>query len=163
LLSTRLAAGGPVRVLGGFAFDIASTSKLSCCLDTIGRSRLRVNVPRKKNPNKPARKFSDIFSKYKTYDPEEEGFGSPEEWKGAFRERMGLSEARECLRDKSPRGVLGVGASATWAEITKAFRKRVLEVHPDRIAVTGLTPEEAHRLSKEVVAAYSILAEEFGK
>lgn len=112
---------------------------------------------------KPKRSFKDLFASYKTYDPETEGFGTPEQWKSAFRERVSIGEARETLRDKSPRGILGVSATATWAEITKAFRKRIIEVHPDRISVTGLSPAEAHRLSKEVVAAYSLLAAEFGK
>jgi len=118
---------------------------------------------RKAKEKKPKRGFKELFASYKTYDPETEGFGSKEEWKSAFQERMGLKEARETLRDRSPRAILGVSASATWAEITKAFRKRVLEVHPDRCKTTGLSQEEAHLRSKEVVAAYSILAEEFGK
>ncbi|MDD5008564.1 MAG: J domain-containing protein [Syntrophorhabdaceae bacterium] len=120
-------------------------------------------MPKSANPKKPKRTFKDLFSSYKTYDPEEDGYGSKEEWKSAFSDRMGLKEARETLRDRSPRAILGVSVSASWAEITKAFKKRVMEVHPDRCKTTGLSPEEAHRLSKEVVAAYSILAEEFGK
>lgn len=101
--------------------------------------------------------FDKLFASYKTYDPSTEGFGNPDEWKSAFRERVTLGEAHEILRGKNPRVVLGVSARATQAEITKAWRRKMLEVHPDRCQTTGLTPEEAHRLSKEALAAYTIL------
>lgn len=101
--------------------------------------------------------FDKLFASYKTYDPATEGFGNPDEWKAAFRERVTLGEAHEILRGKNPRAILGVSARATKAEITKAWRRKMLEVHPDRIRVTGLSPEQAHRLSKEAVAAYTIL------
>jgi hypothetical protein len=120
-------------------------------------------MPRAAAKPKAKRSFQDLFAKYETYNPEVEGFGNPEQWKAAFQDRMNLGEARETLRGKGPRGILGVSATATWEEIAKAFKKRIIEVHPDRCKVTGLTVEEATRLSKEVVAAYSILADEFGK
>ena len=120
-------------------------------------------MPRTSRPKKPKRSFADLLSSYKTYDPELEGYGDPKQWREAFRARMGLEEAQEFLGAKSPREILGVLLTATWAEISRAFKKKIIEVHPDRCAVTGLSQEEAHRLSKEVVAAYSILAEEFGK
>lgn len=36
------------------------------------------------------------------------------------------------LQDKSPREILGVGQSASRAEIRKAYRELVLIYHPDR-------------------------------
>lgn len=110
-----------------------------------------------------SRSFAKLLASYKTYDPEVEGFGSPAKWKTAFRDRMNLGQARDALRGRCPRTVLGVPPNATWAEVTKAFRKRMLEVHPDRCQVTGLPPEDAHRLSQEAVAAYSVLADKFAR
>jgi DnaJ-domain-containing protein 1 len=99
------------------------------------------------------------------YDPDTEGFGHPDQWKAAFNERMGFEEAQRVVRaqSRSPRQILGVGLAATWAEIGKAYRKKVVECHPDRIATTGMTAEEAHEALKRVNAAYSVLAREFGK
>lgn len=112
---------------------------------------------------KPKRTFADLKAGYARYNPAEEGYGDPESWKGAFQERMGIAEAQEVLGTKGPRAVLGVSTTATWTDIAKAYRKKLFEVHPDRIATSGLTLEEATRRLKEVNAAYALLAKEFGK
>ncbi len=116
-----------------------------------------VATARKKRPFK-------VDSRYH-YDPDVEGFGTPDQWKAAFNERMGFEEAERVVRaqSRSPREILGVGLSATWGEIAKAYRRKVVECHPDRIAITGMTAAEANEALKRVNAAYSLLAREFGK
>lgn len=69
---------------------------------------------------------------YKTYDVKAEGHGSPHEWKDAFRERMGLDEARRVVADGSPYDILGVNEKATWEQIKKAYRKMAMKHHPDK-------------------------------
>lgn len=112
---------------------------------------------------KPKRTFADIKASYKTYNPSVEGFGTPDDWRGAFKARMGLEEAQRVVGSKRARDILGLGIACLWAEVVKAYRKRIIEVHPDRIAISGISLDEATRLTKEVNAAFAILAAEFGK
>lgn len=107
--------------------------------------------------------FADIAAARRRYDPTVDGYGNPDQWKAAFHERMGIEEAQRVVGTRGPRQILGVSATATWDDIVKAYRKRMLEVHPDRIASTGLSPAEALRLTKDVNAAFAVLAKEFGK
>ncbi len=99
-----------------------------------------------------ARKRSFNDHVYKTYNPETEGYGSSDDWRGEFRERMGLDEAKRRVGTGSPREILGVGLSATWEEIRKAYRAKVMEHHPDRGG-----SEEA---MKRVNAAFALLERE---
>lgn len=87
---------------------------------------------------------------YKTYDPEEEGYGNPEQWRGEFRVTMGLGEAKEIIGSTPPREILGVAESAPWAEVRRAYKRRVLEVHPDRGG--------SETKMKKVNAAWAVLA-----
>lgn len=107
--------------------------------------------------------FADIAAARKRYDPSVDGYGNPDSWKAAFQERMGIEEAQRVVGTRGPRKILGVAMDATWAEIVKAYRTKMLECHPDRIATSGLTPEEAHKRTKDLNAAYAVLAKEFGK
>lgn len=118
-----------------------------------------------KKPKKPKRTFADIKASYKRYDPETEGFGSPEDWNQAFFERMGFEEAQRVVsqQDRSPRQILGLGQHVTWPEVVKAYRAKIIANHPDRIASTGMTETAATAACKEISAAYSVLAREFGK
>lgn len=90
-----------------------------------------------------------LLDGYKTYDPTVEGYGSPHEWKGAFGERMGLDEAKKEVGSDSPHGILGLSAQATWAEVKKAYRKLVMEHHPDK----GGDPA----IFRKVQGAYEVL------
>jgi hypothetical protein len=120
---------------------------------TIGRRR-----PKRKT-------FADIDAARRRYNPDLDGLGSPERWQKVFNERIGFEEAQRILggRQRSARDILGVGVSATWNEITAAFRKKALECHPDRISVTEMTIEHATEAFKDINAAYSVLAHEHRK
>ncbi len=109
--------------------------------------------------------FKDIMAGYKRYDPTTEGFGSPEDWNAAFFERMGFEEAQRVVskQDKSPRQILGLGPRASWPDVVKAYRTKVLASHPDRIAVTGMTYDAAVDATKKINAAFTLLGREFGK
>lgn len=114
---------------------------------------------------KPRRTFADIAASRKRYDPAAEGYGNPREWTGAFFSRMGFEEAQRVVsgQEKSPREILGVSERAIWAEITKAYKVKIVAHHPDRIATTGLTYEAAVEACKRINAAFAVLAREFAK
>lgn len=110
-------------------------------------------MPRSKSDQ--PKKKRGFMDGYRTYDPEAEGFGSASEWRDSFNQRMGLNAAREALGTSIPRSVLGLGADATWNEIKKAWRRLVMEHHPDRGG-------DAARFI-QVQAAYEVLAHEYGE
>lgn len=120
---------------------------------------------RTSGPKKPKKTFADLFASYKTYDPQVEGYGNPADWADTFHQRMGFEEAEEILhgQDDSPRGILGVGAKATWDEIKKAYRAMVMKTHPDRAIINCMSKDAAEAAFKKVSAAYTILEREFGK
>ncbi len=98
---------------------------------------------------------------YKTYDPETEGYGSPNQWRSAFHKRMSAEEAREVLNEHkwmgSPREILGVGIKATPKEIRSAYRRLSMACHPDRCILNHMTKEEAEEKFKVITAAYTEL------
>lgn len=104
-----------------------------------------------------------FLSGYKTYAPEVEGYGKPQQWREAFRARMGLDEARQTLGARSPEDVLGVAAGAAWEAIKRAYRQRSFECHPDRAAIHGLAPDVATERFKDLLAAYVLLQAKYGK
>jgi hypothetical protein len=63
--------------------------------------------------------------KYKTYDPETEGYGNPDQWRAVFAGLFAPMKADE------PYEVLGISGSATWAEIKSAYRRLASTTHPD--------------------------------
>jgi DnaJ-domain-containing protein 1 len=114
---------------------------------------------------KPKSAFAKIDANRKRYNPDLEGYGNPVQWRKSLSERIGFEEAQGILRktERDARELLGVRLTATWGEITKAFRRKALAYHPDRVRVTGLTIDEATEAFKEIRAAYTVLAHEHGK
>jgi DnaJ-domain-containing protein 1 len=94
-----------------------------------------------------------FMSVYKTfYNPDKEGFGNPNQWRSAFKTRMGIEEAKKVLKDISPWTTLGVSESASFEEIKKAHRQMVMKHHPDRNSGES-------EMFKKIQAAYEILEE----
>jgi len=101
---------------------------------------------------------------YRTYDPYAEGFGSTSQWRRAFRKRMTREEAEEII-GKAPEtawAILGVSQRATWGEVRAAYRRKAMELHPDRATANGMTVEQATEATKKLNAAYTILRERTG-
>lgn len=92
---------------------------------------------------------------YKTYNTSK-GFGHEKQWQNSFRERMSEEEAEEILstHEQSAHEILDVSKTATKSEIKKAFRKLIIEWHPDR---NQHRITEAEEMSKKIIAAYSLL------
>lgn len=110
--------------------------------------------------SKPKRSFADLFARYKTYDPEVEGYGNEQQWSQQFHERMGFEEAEAIIKanvdGKTPYEILGVTTTATVDDIKKAYRKQALLVHPDYANANGMTKEQAESAFKKLQAAYTI-------
>ena len=92
---------------------------------------------------------------YKTYDTSK-GFGDPKKWQNAFRQRIGKDEAQAIMntQSKSPHEVLGVLQNASPQDIKRAFRKLMMEWHPDR---NQHREGEAEQQSILIIAAYEML------
>lgn len=101
------------------------------------------------------RSFSDIFDKYKTYNPATEGYGNPDEWIHTFRARMGLDEARSYLHDDDPLTILGLSGKPTWGEIKRAYRAMALRYHPDHGG--------SDAAMQKINAAFTVLENRYGK
>ena len=67
-----------------------------------------------------------------TYDPEKEGYGNPEQWKNAFRERFTDSEIEKVLNGRSPWHILNIEMNSDQSTIKSAYRKLALQFHPDK-------------------------------
>lgn len=96
-----------------------------------------------------------FLSGYKTYDTSK-GFGSASQWRAAFSERMGREQAATVLQEKrhTPWTVLGLVQGASQQQIKQAFRKAIMEWHPDRNAHRV---QEAYVMSRQIIAAYELL------
>jgi hypothetical protein len=103
------------------------------------------------------RGFMDVYKK--TYDTSE-GHGNPAEWRNNFFERLGIDKAKEVLGADDPLTLLGITClMPSWEQICKAYRKLILQCHPDR----NLTDvEECLQKAKKVNAAMEILENRYG-
>lgn len=100
---------------------------------------------------KKERKFSDIFSKYKTYDTSQ-GHGSQEEWSVAW-ESMTGGQAAEVLSEqsRSPLAILGFLITPTVSELKTRYRELILKHHPDQGGDS--------KMAREIIAAYTVVLE----
>jgi hypothetical protein len=115
--------------------------------------------------------FTDGYEKYDTSN----GFGTPQEWREAFYERMGFEQAQQVREEAQRRGTwrsehriieasgTTISDSSLWDEVKAAFRKAALNTHPDRANLNGMTNAEAQEKFKEVQAAFAILERRYGK
>lgn len=95
------------------------------------------------------------WDRYKRYDTSD-GFGSASEWKQSFNKRMGKDEAVEILskQKETPHFILGVDVGATKEQIKSAYRKKLIEWHPDK---NPHRIEEATQMTQRIIAAYTVL------
>jgi len=101
-----------------------------------------------------AKHFLDGYEKYDTTG----GFGSPQQWRAAFRERMTREQAEVILKGQelTPYEILGVSKEATRDQIKAARNALIKRWHPD---LNPQNIEEAIRKSVEINAAYTFLSE----
>lgn len=90
---------------------------------------------------------------YKTHDGPR---GTPDEWRGAFFERMGIEKALETLGADDPLVWFGLDGTAAWSDVTASYRKLALKYHPDRNGGDD-------SLMKKTNAAYEVLEKRFGQ
>lgn len=95
---------------------------------------------------------------YSTYDTSQ-GYGDPEQWNTAFRARMNIKDAQAILaqKERTPSEILGVPPDASPDVIISAFRKLIMEWHPDR---NQHRIAEAEEKSKVIIAAKTVMMKE---
>ena len=72
-----------------------------------------------------------------------------------YRQSKGNDRPDETTKPRrSPCEVLGVREDAPWSEIKSAYRKSMMNLHPDRVSQTGMDPKTATAWTQEVNAAY---------
>lgn len=101
-----------------------------------------------------------VLDGYKTYDVQAEGYGSAQAWRGAFSQRMGINEAEVIIKGqkRTPFQILGLAfGNHTQEAIKQAFRKKAMQLHPDRALQNGMTIQQATEAFKELMAAYTLL------
>lgn len=97
----------------------------------------------------------NVFAKdYKPYGTPPPGvYGDPDMWAAAFRQRAGLDPeiVEEILGGDDPWSVLGVAKGASAEDIKRAYRRKVMDTHPDR------NPGKTQAEFEKVQAAYEKL------
>lgn len=91
----------------------------------------------------------------KKYDPTNE-LGSPDQWVGSFRRRMGLDEAKRIIKDDDPFIIMGLQPGFSQTALKSAYRALVMKWHPDRHQGES-AKIEAHQQFIRVQAAYVVL------
>ena len=87
------------------------------------------------------------------------GFGQYYTTESLFEPAPGLFEEPD--RDEGPYAVLGLTRRASWDEISKAHRRLVSELHPDRyVDADEVMREAAERRVRDVNEAYSEIRRE---
>lgn len=81
---------------------------------------------KKKRPSIWSKDYVSPYGKYK--GPR----GTPEQWQAAFQARFSDVEIKEIIGEDDPWAILGLRVGASQEQIVSAFRKKVMETHPDR-------------------------------
>lgn len=106
------------------------------------------------------KKKKGFLDGYKTYDPDKEGYGTPEEWASTFKARMGVDEAQTIVGDEDPWKILDINSNETWDSIKSAYRKLLLKFHPDK---NRGNEKWATEMTKKVIAAFTLIKDRRGK
>jgi hypothetical protein len=108
--------------------------------------------------SKPKKGFLDG---YKTYNPNTEGYGNPDDWRSDFFNRLGIDKAIEVLGKDDPLRILEISnINPTWEEISRNYRKMILRWHPDK---NPNNYEESLKMAKQVIAAFEVLEQRYKK
>ncbi|ASZ13740.1 J domain-containing protein [Chitinophaga pendula] len=93
---------------------------------------------------------------YKTYNTDS-GFGSPDQWRETFKQRMSKDDATLIIKEvaQTPYEILGIKTGASAAEVKAAFRQLIRQWHPD---LNQHRITEAEAMSKKIIAAYTLLS-----
>lgn len=107
---------------------------------------------------KPKPSFMDCYDRPdRRYEPEVVGYGTPDQWRGAFAERMSLEDAEVIIGAGSPWAVLGVRQGAPADEIRAAYKRMAIKYHPSSARNAGGDQATLEKQFKQVLAAYTIL------
>lgn len=101
----------------------------------------------------PTKKKSNFFTEPSRYGTYTGPRGNPDQWRAAFAESMGRTEAEEIVGEDSPWSILGVKPGSTQQEIKKAWRRFAVKWHPDMHD----GDESAATMFKKGLAAYTLL------
>lgn len=93
-----------------------------------------------------------LLDGYKTYDPQEEGYGNSYEWKKNFRKRMTKEDALAFLKDDDPWVVLQIRPGSSKEAIQTAWKRLCKLWHPDINKA-----ENALDMQQRINAAYDAL------
>lgn len=88
---------------------------------------------------------------YDHYDPMVEGYGSPDQWRAAFEER--LRPKSDSMTEKDALEILGLTSPASADEIKRAYRSKIHQWHPDKHSNSG----QATEMTAKIRDAYDIL------
>lgn len=91
------------------------------------------------------------------YEPDVVGYGNPEQWRGAFAERMSSEEAEVIIGTGSPWAILGVRQGASTGEIRAAYKRMAIKFHPSSARNAGKDQTALGEQFKQVLAAYTLL------
>jgi hypothetical protein len=114
-------------------------------------------VPRK--PAKPVDKkarFAKLMGRYKHYDPSTEGYGSVDQWRSAWDQKMGTEEAQAALGVDDPLSILGLTTLPSAAELKRVYYKLCLQNQAWWQADASTEDQDK---AKRLIAAYSLLSE----
>ena len=112
----------------------------------------------KTNKPKKTRSFSDVFSKYKHYDPAT-GSGNESDWRSAFNERMGYTEAKTRVGADDPLGILGLTVlPGTLDELRRVYRKVMVKISHCFLASAS---QEDQETAKKFIAAFTVLEKRY--
>ncbi len=98
-----------------------------------------------------------LFDALRRWDeaPDGRGSGESREWQS---DAGAGSEDRFRPGPEDPHTVLGIGTDATEVEVRQAYRQRMLESHPDRVATLGDEIRDlAEAKAKQISNAYEVL------
>jgi hypothetical protein len=117
----------------------------------MGRARL---TPEEREARRKARsRFTFSNAAYQHYDPETDGFGSPDQWEKIAEQLFGLKLPVPGMLGKYLANLNLSAIPSCLADLTRAFREMMFKVHPDHGG--------SNAAAREVLEAYAFLKRKF--